>query len=118
MKFSIIPTEKEYPKVAQLIDKYDVALEYNDYFFTEVYSSKEETDRLIEFYTSQGRDMSGDTLHGVFYGVDITAMDKVLRDRSRKLYYYSMETAKRLGVKGVVLHSSLIGNLKLEGLGQ
>ena len=114
MKFSIIPTEKEYPKVAQLIDKYDVALEYNDFFFQEVYSSKEETDRLIEFYTSQGRDMSGDTLHGVFYGVDITAMDKVLRDRSRKLYYYSMETAKRLGVKGVVFHSSLIGNLKLD----
>lgn len=111
MQYSIIPNAENLPQTEALIEKYGVNLEYNDFFLPSVYCDEAEVDRLIELYRSLRRDRSGDTLHGAFMGLDISSDDPILRERSRALFAQSMQIAQRLGVKGVVFHTGLVGGI-------
>ncbi len=111
MKYSIIPQSENLQQTEALIREYGVNLEYNDFFSPAVYNDESETERLISLYTAMERDRSQDTLHGVFMGLDISSDDPVIRERSRSLFRRSMEIAKRLGVKGVVFHTGLLGGI-------
>ncbi|MDO4488857.1 MAG: sugar phosphate isomerase/epimerase family protein [Eubacteriales bacterium] len=114
MKFSIIPEYSDLKGTLALSEKYDVNLEYNDFWMPGVYDNEAEIVKRIEGYKSLSRNRSGDTLHGAFLGLDIAAIDPVLRKRSRDLIVQSVEIAKELGVKGVIFHSGLIGTLRLD----
>lgn len=111
MKYSIIPQSDDLQQTEALIREYGVNLEYNDFFAPSVYDSEEEITRLIGLYSSIEHDRSKDTLHGVFMGLDISSDDPVIRERSRSLFRRSMEIAKRLGVKGVVFHTGILGGI-------
>jgi len=111
MKYSIIPQSDNLQQTEALIREYGVNLEYNDFFSPAVYNDESETERVISLYSAMARDRSGDTLHGVFMGLDISSDDPVIRERSRSLFRRSMEIAKRLGVKGVVFHTGLLGGI-------
>lgn len=113
MNYSIIPLADDFSGTEEIIREYGANLEYNDFFSPEVYENEEEIERLISFYKSISRDRSGDTLHGAFIGLDISSDDCVVRDRSRALFRKSMQIAARLGVKGVVFHTGLLGRLNL-----
>ena len=113
MKYSIIPLTDNFSETEELIREFGANLEYNDFFSPEIYDNDEEIERLITFYKSIDRDRSGDTLHGAFIGLDISSDDCVLRERSRALFRKSMRIAQKLGVKGVVFHTGLLGGLNL-----
>jgi len=113
MNYSIIPEFSDLQRTLFLTKKYDVNLEYNDFTSPLVYEDEAEIEKRILGYKSLGRDMSLDTMHGAFLGVDIAASDPVFRNRSRELCLKSMEIGSRLGVKGVVFHTGLIGQLRL-----
>ena len=109
MKYSIIPLFDNFSETEELIREFGANLEYNDFFSPDIYDNDEEIEWLISFYSSIDRDRSGDTLHGAFVGLDIASADIVLRERSRALFRKSMQIAKKLGVKGVVFHTGLLG---------
>ena len=113
MKYSIIPLIDSFSETEEILREFGANLEYNDFFSPDIYDNDEEIERLISFYKSISRDRSGDTLHGAFIGLDISSADIVLRERSRALFRKSMQIAKRLGVKGVVFHTGLLGGLNL-----
>lgn len=114
MNYTIIPDINNIDGALKLVEKYGVNFEYNEFTSPSVYDSQDEIDRVIDFYLGINRDRSKDTMHGAFLGIDLAAMDPMLRDRSRKLCKQSMEIAKRLGIKGVVFHTGLIGTLRVE----
>ena len=113
MNYSIIPLIDSFSETEEILREFGANLEYNDFFSPEIYDNDAEIERLISFYTSKDRDRSGDTLHGAFIGLDIASQDIVLRERSRALFRKSMQIARRLGVKGVVFHTGLLGGLNL-----
>lgn len=114
MTFSIIPEYSDMQSTLALITEYGANLEYNDFWNPSVYSDEAEVEKRIRYYTGIDRDRSGDTMHGAFLGLDLAAADPVIRDRSRRLYEQSLEIGARLGVKGVVFHTGLIGELRLD----
>ena len=111
--YYIIPDISNISKTIELTTKYNLGLEYNDFTFPEVYDDKEKLEETIQFYLGLDRDRSSDTMHGAFLGVDIAAVDPILREYSQKLCKQSLEIAKRLGIKGVVFHTGLIGTLRV-----
>lgn len=114
MIFSIIPDYKDLDNSVAVAENYNAYWEYNDFVYPEVYDDAEEIKKRIDVYTSMDRDRSGDTMHGAFLGLDLAAIDPVLRNRSRELCRQSVSIADRLGIKGVVFHTGLIGGLRLD----
>lgn len=114
MRFSIIPDYNELDKSVSLANEYDAAFEYNDFAYPEVYDHSLRVVKRITAYKNLRRDRSADTMHGTFLGLDIAALDPVLRDRSRQLCMDSIVMADKLGVKGIVFHTGLIGGLRLD----
>lgn len=113
-KWLIIPEWENLEKSVELAEKYDAAFEYNDFFDPKVYTDDEEIEKRVSKYLSLGRDTSQDTLHGVFYDVAIDSKDEMIREYSKKLVRRSFDIAKRLGCRGVVLHTGLIAGLKTQ----
>lgn len=114
MNYSIIPNKNNIEKALEFSEKYGVNFEYNEFTAPETYDNPDEVQKIIEFYKNINRDRSNDTMHGAFLGVDIAAMDPMMRVRSRKLCKQSLEIARSLGIKGVVFHTGLIGTLRVE----
>lgn len=106
-RFGIIPDIDRLEDSLQLSWEYNTFFEYNDFFFPSVYQSEGEVRRRINLYKSLDRDMSRDTMHGVFFDIAMTSTDEVLRNRSRILMNNSMDIASNLGVKGVVFHTGI-----------
>lgn len=114
MIFSIIPDAGNIGPAIEFSKKYNVNWEYNDFAEPEIYGDATKVDELVEFYKNIDRDRSADTMHGAFLGLDMAAMDEVLRNRSRELMAQSLDIADRLGIKGVVFHTGLIGELRVD----
>ncbi|MBR3683516.1 MAG: sugar phosphate isomerase/epimerase [Lachnospiraceae bacterium] len=110
-QYLIIPQIDELEQSFALAKEYDAAFEYNDFFDPLVYGQEEEWRKRVEIYKGLPRDRSKDTLHGVFLDIAFTSKDTKIREYSRKLMKQSMSIAEKLGVKGVVFHSGLIGSL-------
>jgi len=53
-------------------------------------------------------------MHGAFLALDVAAQDSVIRNRSIELYEQSLAIADRLGIKGVVFHTGLLGTLRIK----
>ena len=112
--WSVIPDYKDIDRYMSLCIEYDVAFEYNDFFWPRIYEDNEEVERRISFYNSLGRDTCKDTLHGVFYDIAMLSMDTVIRERSRMLVEKSLEIAQRLSCKGAVFHTGRLSGLDTE----
>lgn len=110
----LIPDVDNVEKSAELAKKFCMNFEYNEFTKPEVYNSPDEVKRIIEIYKNLDRDRSNDTMHGAFLGVDIAAVDPIMREQSQKLCKQSLEIAKELGIKGVVFHTGLIGTLRIK----
>lgn len=110
----IIPEISELQEYVKLAQEYNAAFEYNDFFDSSVYQNEDEIKRRIDIYKSIDRDRSRDTLHGPFIDLVPASSDEVIRDRSRSLMELAMDIAKDLGCRGVVFHTGLVGELRME----
>ena len=106
-RLGIIPDIDRLDDSLKLSWEYNTFFEYNDFFYPAIYQSEGETRRRINIYKSLDRDMSRDTMHGVFLDIAMTSTDEIIRNRSRVLMNNSMEIAANLGVKGVVFHTGI-----------
>ena len=106
-RLGIIPDIDRLDDSLKLSWEYHTFFEYNDFFYPAIYQSEGETRRRINIYKSLDRDMSRDTMHGVFFDIAMTSTDEIIRNRSRVLMNNSMEIAANLGVKGVVFHTGI-----------
>ena len=106
-RLGIIPDIDRPDDSLKLSWEYNTFFEYNDFFYPAIYQSEGETRRRINIYKSLDRDMSRDTMHGVFFDIAMTSTDEIIRNRSRVLMNNSMEIAANLGVKGVVFHTGI-----------
>ena len=106
-RLGIIPDIDRLDDSLKLSWEYNTFFEYNDSFYPAIYQSEGETRRRINIYKSLDRDMSRDTMHGVFFDIAMTSTDEIIRNRSRVLMNNSMEIAANLGVKGVVFHTGI-----------
>ena len=106
-RLGIIPDIDRLDDSLKLSWEYNTFFEYNDFFYPAIYQSEGETRRRINIYKSLDRDMSRDTMHGVFFDIAMTSTDELIRNRSRVLMNNSMEIAANLGVKGVVFHTGI-----------
>ena len=113
-KWLIIPDYENVEESVLLAEEYQAAFEYNDFWNPKVYENPEEVKKRIQLYKSLNRSLEEDTLHGVFLDMSIVSKDMLIREYSGKCYRQSMEIANELGVKGVVFHSGLIGNLTVD----
>lgn len=109
----IIPDYNNLEQSVELAKEYNAGFEYNDFFNPLVYSDEEEVKRRIHIYKQPDRDRSRDTLHGVFIDMAAASKDSYIRKYSRERMEQSLAIATELGVKGVVFHSGLIGELQL-----
>lgn len=109
----IIPDFNNLQQSLELSQEYDAGFEYNDFFNPAVYSDEEEIKRRIQVYKQLDRDRSKDTLHGVFIDMAAASKDPYIRKYSREKMEQSVVIATELGVKGVIFHSGLIGELQL-----
>ena len=103
-----------YGNAKELAKKYNAVFEYNDFFKPDVFENEEILNERINFYKGLDRDRSKDTLHGIFLDLCISSMDTTIREYSKKRIAQSMEIADKLGVKGVVFHTGLIGGLTVD----
>ena len=114
MTYLLIPDINNIEKSLELAEKYSLNFEYNEFTKPEVYNDEAEMNRIIDFYKNLDRDRSQDTMHGAFLGVDIAAVDPLMREQSRKLCKQSLQIAQSLNIKGAVFHTGLIGTLRVE----
>ena len=112
--YSLIPDLNNIDKSVRLAERYSLGFEYNEFTRPEIYDNPDEIEQVIDVYKGLNRDRSHDTMHGAFLGVDIAAEDPLIKNRSRELCKQSLEIADRLGIKGVVFHTGLIGTLRIE----
>lgn len=113
-QWHIIPEYENIEKSLELAEKYNAVFEYNDFFKAPVFENEEVLEERINFYKNLGRDTSKDTLHGIFLDLCIASMDTTIREYSKKRIAQSMEIGDRLGVKGVIFHTGLIGGLTVD----
>ena len=106
----LIPDPDRIEDSLELAEQYGACFEYNDFYDPVLLDDREKTKERLRLYQALGRDLSGDTLHGVFYDVTIHSDDPQIRRVSERRVYQSMEAAAELGVKGVVFHTGLIPN--------
>ena len=114
MNYSLIPDLNSIDDALALSKSYNLCFEYNEFTKPEVYSDAKEIERIINTYKLLDRDRSNDTMHGTFLGIDVAAIDPIIRNRSQELCKLSMEIAQRLSIKGVVFHTGLLGLLRVQ----
>lgn len=110
----IVPEWENAKKSAEIAEKYGAAFEYDDFYDPAVYSDPQEMEKRIQFYLGLARDRSMDTLHGCFLDMAPNSTDSVIREYCMKLMVLSMDTAARLGCRGVVFHTGIISELKMD----
>lgn len=113
-QWHIIPEYENIEKSLELAKKYNAAFEYNDFFKPQVFEDEDILEERIQFYLGLNRDRSRDTLHGSFLDLCIASQDSTIREYSIERIAKSMEIGDRLGVRGVVFHTGLIGGLTVE----
>lgn len=110
----LIPDIQDMERIRQLADQYDCAFEYNDFFAPDVLDDRRKQEEIIESYARYRSDFSQDTIHGAFLDVTIHSSDPLIREASILRVRQSMEIAKRMGVKGVVLHTGRLAGFRVE----
>ena len=111
----IIPDRQDVERSVSLAGEYGAAFEYNDFWKPDVLDDREKQEQIIEHYAKYRTDFSRDTMHGAFLDICVHSDDALIRKISRDRVIQSLEIAKRMGLKGVVFHTGLIGSLRTAG---
>ncbi|MCD7806769.1 MAG: sugar phosphate isomerase/epimerase [Lachnospiraceae bacterium] len=106
-KYSIIPDYEHMGDSLKLSKEYQAPFEYNDFVMGPCLWDGECRKARVAFYRSLDRDRSQDTMHGAFYEVIVHSMDPLVRQISRRRVEESLQTARDLGLKGVVFHTNV-----------
>ena len=109
-----IPEYERAQKWAGISEKYGLYFEYNEFFNPAVLDDKARLKEIINIYTGLGRDISKDTLHGAFLDITVASSDPLIRNASDYRVEQSLETASKLGVRGVVFHTNYLTDFHLK----
>lgn len=108
MGLHLIPDIEHLEESLQLLETYQAAYEYNDFFLADILEDKKKQLGIIDFYAKHRRDFSQDTMHGAFLDVTVHSSDRKIREISELRVRQSMEIAKEMGLRGVVFHTNRI----------
>ncbi|MGN1170125.1 MAG: sugar phosphate isomerase/epimerase family protein [Lachnospiraceae bacterium] len=111
----IVPDRQDMERFVSLAGEYGAAFEYNDFWKPDVLEDRAKQERIIEHYAKFRTDFSQDTMHGAFLDIYVHSEDPLIRKASQDRVIQSMEIAKRMGLRGVVFHTGLLGNLRTSG---
>lgn len=109
----IIPDRQDTARSVSLIKEYDAAFEYNDFWKPEVLDDRRKQEEIIEHYAGYRTNFSKDTMHGAFLDMYIHSEDSLIRQVSEQRIRQSMEIAKRMGLRGVIFHTGLLGSFRV-----
>lgn len=116
-KLYLVPNRKDMERMCGLAAEYGCAFEYNDFYMPRVMDDSAEREQIIADYgiyrkACSDRRFSADTMHGAFLDVTIHSDDPLIRDTSMLRVRQSMETAKSMGLKGVVFHTGRLAGFR------
>lgn len=111
-KLYLVPDRADMERMCGLSVVYGCAFEYNDFFKAEVMDDPERQEEIITGYGKYRNDFSKDTMHGAFLDVTIHSDDPLIRDASMLRVRQSMETAKHMGLKGIVFHTGRLAGFR------
>lgn len=114
MYLECIPDYKDIEKWAELSEKYNASFEYNEFFRPDLLDDKMLTEEIIKVYSSLGRNMKNDTLHGAFLDICINSSDSMIKKASDYRVEQGLDIAARLGVKAVVFHTNYLTGFSLK----
>lgn len=104
-RFLIIPQIDALDESLKLAEKYGFGFEYNDFFIPDIMDDKRLTDEIIARY--KGHELPDYcTMHGAFFDVLIFSDDRKIREISEQRIQTSLNTAREMGVRGVVFHTN------------
>ena len=109
----IIPDKNNLKGCTELVEKYGLGYEYNDFFIPDILDDYSKTEALISTYKKQGLP-SYTTVHGAFFDVVPFSVDSRIRDISKLRIEQSIDAAKMIGAKAVVFHTNYNPFLKSE----
>ena len=124
-KLYLVPDRKDMERMCTLAAEYDCAFEYNDFYIAKVMDDSERQEEIIAGYRAYREGYAGeagstngfseDTMHGAFLDVTVHSDDPLIRDASMLRVRQSMETAKGMGLKGVVFHTGRLAGFRAAG---
>lgn len=124
-KLYLVPDRKDMERMCGLAAEYGCAFEYNDFYIATVMDDSERQEEIIagyrayrEGYVGEAGATNGfseDTMHGAFLDVTVHSDDPLIRDASMLRVRQSMETAKSMGLKGVVFHTGRLAGFRAAG---
>lgn len=114
-KLYLVPDRKDMERMCGLAAEYGCAFEYNDFYIAKVMDDAGEQERIISDYRKHRDGFAADTMHGAFLDVTIHSDDPLIRDASMLRVRQSMETAKNMGLKGVVFHTGRLAGFRAAG---
>lgn len=124
-KLYLVPDRKDMERMCGLAAEYDCAFEYNDFYIATVMDDSERQEEIIAGYRAYREGYAGeagatngfseDTMHGAFLDVTVHSDDPLIRDVSMLRVRQSMETAKSMGLKGVVFHTGRLAGFRAAG---
>ncbi|MBD5449668.1 MAG: sugar phosphate isomerase/epimerase [Lachnospiraceae bacterium] len=109
----LIPDRTDMGRICGLAEAYNCAFEYNDFYAAKVMDDPERQAEIIAAYEQRRDGFGQDTMHGAFLDVTIHSSDPLIRDASMLRVHQSMETAARMGLKGVVFHTGRLANFRV-----
>lgn len=112
-KFYIIPDINRIEESIALAEKYDLGFEFNDFYMPNMLIDENLQNKTIEKYKSYTlpKDL---TSHGAFFDVTVFSSDPEIEAISKKRVIQSMEVARKIGAKSVIVHTNLMPFLKAE----
>ncbi len=105
-RFQIVPDLSQPEQSRCLAERYGLGYEYHDFFSPAVLEDREETARLIAL-AQKGWQPQDLTLHGAFFDVIVFSPDPRIAEISQLRVSQSLAIARKLGARGVVVHSNL-----------
>ena len=109
-----IPNLNEIEEYLSLCAEYGMVFEYNEFFSPDLLTDPEAYEKAEKAYLAIKRNRANDTLHGAFYDINIASDDPDIRKISDKRIRAGMESAKKLGARGVIFHTNYIANFTLK----
>ena len=104
-EFLIIPDRKYINECINLAKEYNLGFEYNDFFMPDLLDDEERLEGLISEYRRHELP-EYTTIHGDFFDVIPFSMDSKIRDISDFRIKQSLDVARRIGAKAVIMHTN------------
>ena len=109
-----IPNLNEIEEYLKLSAEYGLVFEYNEFFSPDLLTDPGRYAKTEDEYLSLKRDRKADTLHGAFYDINIASDDPDICKISDRRIRAGMDSARKLGVRGVIFHTNYIANFTLK----